>query len=137
MAAAPPASRQAQLEWARGLCDAAMNEAMSRGARVAVAVVGRGGDPVQQDLMDGGPAGAVAISQALAGTAALVGCESGDLESRFGAVGGLATLAVPPLLGIPGGLPVFDAGEIVAGLGVGGADPAACAEIARAALAAR
>src|SRR5581483_4867625 len=69
LAAAAPASRQAQLDWARALADAAMAEAERRGLRVAVAVVDRGGDPVQQDLMDGGPAGGVAVAQAVAGAA--------------------------------------------------------------------
>ena len=41
---------------------------------------------------------------------------------------------VPPVLGIPGGLPVRDGGQVVAGLGVGGGDPAVCADIARTAL---
>ena len=84
MAPAPPASRQAQLDWARALCDAAMDAASRRGVRVAVAVVDRGGDPVQQDLMDGAPAGGVAIAQAVAGAAALFDCDSGDLGTRFG-----------------------------------------------------
>src|SRR5581483_6886761 len=69
LADAPPASRQAQLDWARTLCDAVMAEAGRRGLQVAVAVVDRGGDPVQQDLMDGGPAGGVAVAQAVAGAA--------------------------------------------------------------------
>ena len=84
MAPAPPASRQAQLDWARALCDAAMAAATRRGVRVAVAVVDQGGDPVQQDLMDGAPAGGVAIAQAVAGAAALFDCFSGDLGARFG-----------------------------------------------------
>jgi uncharacterized protein GlcG (DUF336 family) len=150
MAAAPPASRQAQLDWARALCDAAMAEARRQDARIAVAVVDRGGDPVQQDLMDGAPAGGVAVAQAVAGAAALFGRESGDLGYLFGQAGtgtgtGTGTaaaaaipagLVVPPVLGVPGGLPVRDDGWVVAGLGVGGASPAVCASIARAALAA-
>jgi uncharacterized protein GlcG (DUF336 family) len=139
MATAPPARRQAQLDWARGLCDAAMDAAVRRGVRVAVAVVDRAGDPIQQDLMDGAPAGGVAVAQAVAGAAALFDCESGNLGARFGlpdggAVAALAALVVPPVLGIPGGLPVRDAGQVVAGLGVGGGDPGACADIARVAL---
>jgi len=141
MAPAPAASRQAQLDWARGLCDAAMDAAARRGVRVAVAVVDRGGDPVQQDLMDGAPAGGVAIAQAVAGAAALFDCSSGNLGARFGQpdggadpVAALAALVVPPVLGIPGGRPVRDGGHVVAGLGVGGGDPAVCAEIARIAL---
>ena len=84
LAAAPPARRQAELDWARTLCDAAMREAARRGVTVAVAVVDRGGDPIQQDLMDGGPSAAPAIAQATAAAAALFGCESGDLGQRFG-----------------------------------------------------
>jgi uncharacterized protein GlcG (DUF336 family) len=134
MAPAPAASGQAQLDWARGLCDAAMAEASHRGTRVAVAVVDRGGDPVQQDLMDGAPAGGVAIAQAVAGAAALFGCGSGNLEARFGPASALAALVVPPVLGLPGGLPVREGGGVVAGFGVGGIDPDTCAEIASAAL---
>jgi len=134
MAAAPPASRQAQLGWAKALCDAAMAEASRRGVRVAIAVVDRGGDPIQQDLMDGGPAGGVAVAQAVAGAAALFGCGSGELGSRFGQADAVAALVVPPVLGLPGGLPVRDAGCVAAGLGVGGGDPALCEDIARAAL---
>jgi uncharacterized protein GlcG (DUF336 family) len=135
MAPAPPAARQAQLAWATALCDAAMDEASRRGVRVAVAVVDSGGDPIQQDLMDGGPAGAVAIAQAVAGAAALFGCDSGDLGSRYGPADALAGLVVPPVLGIPGGRPARDAGRVVAGLGVGGGDPSVCQDIARSALA--
>jgi uncharacterized protein GlcG (DUF336 family) len=135
-APAPRATGQAQLEWAKALCDAAMDAASQRGVQVAVAVVDRGGDPVQQDLMDGGPAGAVAIAQAVAGAAALFDCGSGNLGARFGAADAIAALVVPPVLGIPGGLPVRDTGRVVAGLGVGGGDPVVCQEIAAAALAA-
>jgi uncharacterized protein GlcG (DUF336 family) len=134
MAAAPRASLQAQLDWATALCDSVMAAASRRGIAVAVAVVDAGGDPIQQDLMDGGPAGGVAIAQATAGAAALFGDESGDLGSRFGPADALAALVVPPVLGIPGGLPIREDGRVVAGLGVGGGDPAACADIARTAL---
>jgi uncharacterized protein GlcG (DUF336 family) len=103
---------------------------------VAVAVVDRGGDPIQQDLMDGGPAGAVAIAQAVAAAAALFGCDSGDLDARYGKPDAVARLVVPPVLGIGGGLPVRDGGRVVAGLGVGGAGPSICEEIGRTALAA-
>jgi uncharacterized protein GlcG (DUF336 family) len=134
LAPAPRAIGQAQLGWAMALSDAAMEEATRRGVQVAVAVVDSGGDPVQQDLMNGAPAGAVAVAQAVAGAAALFGCDSGDLESRFGPAEAMAALVVPPVLGIPGGLPVREADRVVAGLGVGGGGPAVCADIARNAL---
>jgi uncharacterized protein GlcG (DUF336 family) len=136
MAPAPRAARQAQLDWARGLCDAVMAYAASRSVTVAVTVVDSGGDPVQQDLMDGAPAGAVPMAQAVAGTAALFGCDSADLSIRFGRADTLAALVTPPVLDIPGGVAVRDAGRVVAGLGVGGADPLVCQDIARTALAA-
>jgi uncharacterized protein GlcG (DUF336 family) len=134
MAPAPRAAGQAQLEWAKGLCDAVLEAAARRGIQVAVAVVDRGGDPIQQDLMDGGPAGAVAVAQAVAGAAALFDCGSADLDARFGPPDVLAALVVPPVLGVPGGLPVRDEGRVVAALGVGGGDPLVCQELARIAL---
>ena len=136
MAPAPPAAGQAQLEWAKGLCDAVMDAASRRGIQVAVAVVDRGGDPIQQDLMDGGPAGAVAIAIAIAvaGAAALFDCGSADLGTRFGTPDAVAALVVPPVLGLPGGIPVHDGGRAVAGIGVGGGDPVVCQELARIAL---
>jgi uncharacterized protein GlcG (DUF336 family) len=134
MAPAPPASRQFQLEWARALCGAAIEEAARRGVRVAVAVVDSGGDPIQQDLMDGSPAGAVVIAQATAGTAALLGCASGDLGARFGQPDAIAGLLTSPAAGVAGGLPVRDAGRVVAGLGVGGDDPDICEMISRTVL---
>jgi uncharacterized protein GlcG (DUF336 family) len=134
LAAAPRANGQAQLDWATALSDAAMREATRRGTRIAVAVVDSGGDPIQQDLMDGSATGAVAIAQAVAGAAALFGCHSGDLATRFGPAGDLAAVVVPAVLGIPGGLPVREAGRVVAALGIGGDDPAVCTDIARTAL---
>ena len=79
----------------------------------------------------------MAIAQAVAGAAALFDCCSGNLGARFGAenaVAALAALVMPPVLGVPGGLPVRDGGHVVAGLGVGGGDADACADIAQAAL---
>jgi uncharacterized protein GlcG (DUF336 family) len=136
LTAAPPARRQAELDWARRLCDAAVAEAARRGVTIAVAVVDRGGDPIQQDLMDGAPSGGVAIAQATAGAAALFDCESGEFgRHRFGPPDAVAALVVPPVLGLPGGLPVRDGGRLVAGLGVGGVEPELGRDIARAALA--
>jgi uncharacterized protein GlcG (DUF336 family) len=135
LTAAPPAGRQAELDWARRLGDNAMQEAARRGVKIAVAVVDRGGDPIQQDLMDGAPSAAPAIAQAVAAAAALFDCESGDLGRRFLSAEAVATLVVPPVLGLPGGLPVRDDGRLAAGLGVGGVEPEISRDIARAALA--
>jgi uncharacterized protein GlcG (DUF336 family) len=135
MVDAPVALRQSQLDWAVGLCDAAMAEAGRLGVRVAVAVLDPGGDPIQQDLMDGAPAGGVAVAQAVAGAAALFDCDSADVAARYGRAGAVARLVVPPVLGVPGGVPVRADGRVAAGLGIGGAEPSTCDTIARAALA--
>ena len=55
-------------------------------------------------------------------------------DTHRAVAGARAALVVPPVLGAPGGLPVRDGGQVVAGLGVGGGDPAVCADIARIAL---
>jgi uncharacterized protein GlcG (DUF336 family) len=134
LAAAPRAAGQAQLDWAVALSDAAMAAAAQRGIAIAVAVLDPGGDPIQQDLMDGAAAGAVPVAQGVAGAAALFGWASGDLARYLGTGDAIASLVVPPVLGVPGGLPVREDGRVVAALGVGGADPAVCADIARIAL---
>ena len=113
-----------------------MQEAARRGVTIAVAVVDRGGDPIQQDLMDGAPSAAPAIAQATAAAAALFDCESAEFgRHRFGPPEVVAALVVPRVLGLPGGLPVRHDGRLVAGLGVGGVEPEICRDIARAALA--
>lgn len=135
MSPAPAARRQAELSWAQGLCDRVLREAERRDLRVAVAVVDRGGDAIQQDLMDGGPAGAVAVAQAVANTAALFDGPSEEVARRYGGVERLAPIVIPAVLGVAGGLPVRVAGRLAGGLGVAGPEPASCAGLATAALA--
>ncbi|MFD0577529.1 heme-binding protein [Dactylosporangium darangshiense] len=45
-----------------------------------------------------------------------------------------ARLHHAPVLAVPGGLPVLADGRVVAGLGVGGAEPRCCLKLAHAAL---
>jgi uncharacterized protein GlcG (DUF336 family) len=129
MKPAPAASRQRQLAWARELCGRVMAEARGRNLRISVAVVDRGGDPIQQDRMDDAPAGGVDVAQATAAAAARFGCPSEQLAQWYGdAVNSLHPVTV---LAVPGGAPLLDAGRVVAGIGVGGADPSECAALAR------
>jgi uncharacterized protein GlcG (DUF336 family) len=136
MAPAPAAIRQAELAWARDLCDRVLAEARRRGMRVGVAVVDRGGDPVQQDRMDDAPPAGADVALATAATAARFGCPSERLAGWYGAaVAQVAALHPAPLLAAPGGLPIVDGDRVVAGVGVGGEDPARCADLARAVVA--
>lgn len=132
MKAAPPASRQHELVWARSICDAVMEAARDRGLPVAVAVVDRGGDPIQQDRMDDAVAGAVDVALATAAASARLGRPSDELDRVYGpAVKSLSRLSPTPFLAAPGGVPLIVDGRVVGGLGIGGVDPSACADIAR------
>jgi uncharacterized protein GlcG (DUF336 family) len=131
MKSAPTASNQHELAWAISLCDQVITAAESRGLLVSVAVVDRGGDPVQQDRMDDGVAGGVDVALATASAAARFGIPSGDLPDAYGdAAAALASLAPTPFLAAPGGVPLVVDGRVVGGLGVGGASPEVCAAIA-------
>jgi uncharacterized protein GlcG (DUF336 family) len=131
MKAAPAASAQHELAWAIALCDRVIELAAGRDLRISVAVVDRGGDPIQQDRMDDGVAGGVDVALATASAAARFGVPSGDLEGSYGdAANALASLAPTPFLAAPGGVPVVVHGRVVGGLGVGGAEPEGCAAIA-------
>jgi len=128
---APRASRQVELEWARRLCDRVISAARSSSIKVAVAVVDRGGDPIQQDRMDDAVAGAVDVATATAATAARFGIASEQVAEQYGThAADLAALAPIPFLAVAGAVPVSVDGRIVAGLGIGGADPRTCSRIA-------
>ena len=132
MKPAPPASRQRELAWARGVCDRVIAAAADRGVLVSVAVVDRGGDPIQQDRMDDAVAGSVDVALATAATASRFGCPTDDLDALYGpATKSLGRLSPVPFLGAPGGVPLVVEGRVVGGVGVGGVDPSVCAELAR------
>ncbi len=131
MVAAPSARAQPVLHWARQLCDRVLAAATARGVRVCVAVVDPGGDPVQQDRMDGAPAAGVEVALGCASTAARFGCASEEVAVRYaGATATLGRLHPAPFLPVPGGLPLIVDGRVVGGLGVGGLSPSVCAELA-------
>jgi uncharacterized protein GlcG (DUF336 family) len=129
MRPAPPASAQQELLWARELCDRVLAEARRRNLRVSVAVVDLGGDPIQQDRMADAVAGGVDIALGTAAASARFGVPSERLAQWYGGV--VTDLNPVRVLGVPGGLPLRDDGRVVAGLGIGGADPAECSALAQ------
>jgi uncharacterized protein GlcG (DUF336 family) len=133
MAEAPRAARQQELAQAIRLADAAMAEAERRDVLVAVAVVDRRGDPIQQDGMDGSPTAAGFLAPALAATAATFELRSDEVARRMPQAM-LDRLLPYATATIAGGAPVVRDGRVVGGLGVAGTDPALAAEIAVAAL---
>jgi uncharacterized protein GlcG (DUF336 family) len=131
MRPAPASSAQADLDRALKLCDRVLRAASERGLRVSVAVVDPGGDPIHQDRMDDAPAAGVDVALATAATAARFGCASEVVADRYGeAVTQLAALHPAPLLTAPGGVPLVRGGRLIGALGVGGHEPARCAELA-------
>ena len=131
MVAAPPASAQPVLQWARDLCDRVVVAATARGLLVSVTVVDPGGDPVQQDRMDGAPAAAADVALGCASTAARFGCPSEQVAVRFaGVTARLGALHPAPLLPAPGGLPLLVGGRLAGGIGIGGPAPEVCAALA-------
>jgi uncharacterized protein GlcG (DUF336 family) len=136
MAPAPPAARQTEHGWARGLADAALDEAQRLGHGIAVAIVDSRGDPVQQDRADGAPTASVTVAQAVAATAATFQCPSQEVAERYRAELARLADALPfAILAVPGGLPIVVDGETVGGIGIGGPSPGECARVAAATLA--
>jgi uncharacterized protein GlcG (DUF336 family) len=133
MRPAPAAAGQHELNWAVSLVDKVLAAALEQDLRVSVAVVDRGGDPIQQDRMDGATAGGVEVALATASAAARFGIPSEDLATWYPGTD-LSALHPAPVLAAPGGLPVLVGNEVVAGLGIGGAAPKLCAALAQAAL---
>jgi uncharacterized protein GlcG (DUF336 family) len=124
----PPPADQPEHQWALGLADAAIAEAVARGTRIAVAVVDSRGDPIQQDTMDGAPSAAPFVAEAVAAGAATFQRPSPEIDPAMTGVLPYKVLAVP------GGLPLRDGDRVVAGIGIAGPDAAVCEEIAAGAV---
>jgi uncharacterized protein GlcG (DUF336 family) len=150
-----PAAEQPRHRGAVAVVDRAFQMARDRGARVAVTVCDRGGDPIQQDAMPGSASAASIVAEAVARSAARFELPSAEVRPDLAAL-----LPIPGAVA-PGGLPIrrgdatvaaigslapagnsggrgdsgLDGGAVVAALGVGGPDPDLCHEIAAAVLA--
>jgi uncharacterized protein GlcG (DUF336 family) len=129
----PPPAHLPEHAWAVALANRAMAQAAQRGVRAAVAIVDVRGDPIQQDTVDGAPTAAPFVAEAVAAAAATFQLRSGEVDPRLTFVLPYAALAVD------GGAPVrnesAEGSPVVGGLGVAGADPRVCREIAEAVLA--
>jgi uncharacterized protein GlcG (DUF336 family) len=136
MAPAPKATNQTVHAWALALADRAIDEAKRRSLRISVAIVDHRGDPIQQDRMDGAVTASVEVAQGTATAAATFGCRSEELLKRFGEGPlGLLAAALPfKVVPVAGGFPIEEEGLAVAGIGIAGAPPQRCSEIAAAAL---
>jgi uncharacterized protein GlcG (DUF336 family) len=124
----PPPADQPEHQWALGLADAAIAQAVARGTRIGVALVDSRGDPIHQDTMDGAPSAAPFVAEAVAAGAATFQRPSPEIDPAMTAVLPFRVLTVQ------GGVPVREGDRVVGGLGVAGPDAAVCEEIAAAAV---
>ena len=138
----PPAAEQPRHRWAVGLIDRAFALARGRGARVAVTICDRGGDPVQQDAMPGSATAGSIVAEALARSAARFELPSNEVRADLAALLPIQGAVAPGGLPLRGDAPAgaggpgaSDGGAVVGAIGVGGPDPDLCHEIAAAALA--
>ncbi len=118
------------LATAQKMAAAAEAAARAAGSNVAIAVVDANGDLVYFHRMDGVTGQAVTSSQGKARVAILFGVPTG-VVAQAGAAGTPLSLtltpsgaAAQPLQIQQGGLPLIRAGQVIAGIGVGGASPA-------------
>jgi uncharacterized protein GlcG (DUF336 family) len=122
----PPPPSQPEHEWALALADRALDAARSRGVRIAVAVVDHRGDPIQQDCMDGAPTAGPYVAEAVAVAAATFQLPSHEVRDHLAALLPLRASTAT------GGVPLVEGDRVVGGLGIGGAAPELCREIAAA-----
>ena len=120
----PPPASQPEHEWAVGLADAAIEEAVARETRIAVAVVDSRGEPIQQDTMDGAPTAAPFVAEAVAAGAATFQRPSAEINPA------MTTVLPFRVVAVAGGLPVRYDERVVGGLGIAGPDAAVCEAIA-------
>lgn len=107
------------LQDAKRIAEAAETEAVKNGWSVVVAIVDDGGHLVFLQRLDGTQAASSEIAMHKARTAALFKRPTKALEEVV-ASGRVATLNLPGLTPVEGGVPIVYRGEIVGAIGVSG-----------------
>jgi uncharacterized protein GlcG (DUF336 family) len=114
--------RDPSLEHALAILESARDEAERRSLSLAVAVVDSGGHVVASQRMDGVALGAMQLAVGKAFTAVLWGIPSGSLAASTQPGGddwGFNTTD-PRIVVYAGGVPLFDDGRLVGGVGASG-----------------
>ncbi len=129
------------LQEADRLAAQALEAAAGHGARVAVVVVDGAGHVVRLSRMDGVGYLSTRIAEAKARTAAALGRPTAATQERAAAAPALyatlAELSGGPMLHVPGGVPLQEAGTVVGAVGVSGGTPDQDQAIAQSAVDAR
>ena len=117
------------LEVARRMVSAAEAKARQEGLAVSIAVVDQGGHLVEFSRMDGLHVGTIDVATAKARAAALFKKPTTVFAEALEA-GAKGLLALPGMLPMPGGVPVFCESVLVGAVGISGATPQQDAEMA-------
>lgn len=143
----PPITRdsiQLNHSGAEIITSAARNQATKMGLKVNIAVVDPGGHLISFSRMDGARPASVYTSMSKAATAALKLGDTGPIPSESGepdthlnlAIENAASMSGGKFSSLHGGIAIVIDGQVIGGIGVGGAKGSEDAEIARAGLAA-
>ena len=114
---------EVSLEQALALLERVRSEATGQGLAVAAAVVDRGGHVVASARMDGAALGAMTLAVDKAYTAVLWGTPTGEFMSSTqpgGVDWGFNTTTGGRVVVYAGGLPLWEDGRLVGGIGVSG-----------------
>ena len=122
VAAAPSGGRSLPIAAAMQAAETALTSCAAQGYRVSVSVVDREG--VQRLLLVGDGAGPISIttSRRKAYTSAALGVSTGDMQRQAAASNQPPPAIDPEILALAGGLPIRMGDQVVAAIGVGGAD---------------
>jgi glc operon protein GlcG len=110
------------LAGADAIANAAEAEATARGARVVIAVVDDGGNPIVLRRLDGTQVASVAVGIDKARAAAVFRRPSRELEEQVRA-GRVGALQLAGGVALQGGVPIAIAGQVVGAIGVSGETP--------------
>jgi glc operon protein GlcG len=107
---------------ARSMIAACEVKAGVAGKPVSIAVLDEGGHLIAFDRMDGARWATVEAAQGKAHTALMMGKPSGELADQL-AGGAVQILAIPGVMPMRGGIPIWADGSLIGGIGVGGSLP--------------
>lgn len=105
---------------AKTMAAAAEAEATRNGWNLVIVIVDDGGNLLYLQRMDGTQLGSLAIAQAKARTALLYRRPTKDFADRMTA-GSNATLAMPEVMPLEGGLPIVVNGQVIGAIAASGA----------------
>lgn len=118
---------------AREMAAAAEAEATRNGWNLVIVIVDEAGNLLFLERMDGVQLASIAIATQKARTAALYRRPSKDFADRMTA-GNNATLALPDVIPLEGGLPIVVDGQVIGAIGASGATSAQDAQAAQAGI---